>query len=306
MSFLGTYTNSHDSAFYKIIRWWSSPPSKSCIWRPSQQIPCSDFNTSLEFHPFHLIVSTAFFIFTEVLTIDNYPTSSVTVSINPFHRQGSFHADLMKFLVVNNTLLTICLEKLSPTSISFVLFNKDFHQLVPPLFCSITKVEFPSQRTFTNQLLCRRSTEAWSTSRCGLFTTLTSTSNHLRQKVNFTIENTPHSSHISRSSKSHLDNPTNKKDSTNKRWLGIGSDCSAHWFCCRHMHAAISWLLVVPVCTLSIKANVPAVHTLQYIRNRGVPLPLCCWHGGKTRCDWLLLAFFGLSDCWNQPENCHR
>ena len=198
MSFLGTYTNSHDSAFYKIIRWWSSPPSKSCIWRPSQQIPCSDFNTSLEFHPFHLIVSTAFFIFTEVLTIDNYPTSSVTVSINPFHRQGSFHADLMKFLVVNNTLLTICLEKLSPTSISFVLFNKDFHQLVPPLFCSISKVQFPSQRTFTNQLLCRRSTEAWSTSRCGLFTTLTSTSNHLRQKVNYTIgKHTSFISHLS-------------------------------------------------------------------------------------------------------------
>ena len=72
---------------------------------------------------------------------------------------------MMKFLVVNNTLPTIFLKSLSPTSTSFVLFNKDFHQLVSPLFFfSISRVRFPSQRTFTNQLLCRPSTEAWSTS----------------------------------------------------------------------------------------------------------------------------------------------
>ena len=90
------------------------------------------------FFPFHFIVSTAFSIFTEVLTIDKYPTSSFTVCINPFHRGGSFYTDLMKFLVVNNTLLTIFLKRLSPSSIFFVLFNiqsvnsftKDFHHFL--------------------------------------------------------------------------------------------------------------------------------------------------------------------------------
>ena len=41
---------------------------------------------------------------------------------------------MMKFLVVNNTLPTIFLKSLSSTSTSFVLFNKDFHRQVSPLF----------------------------------------------------------------------------------------------------------------------------------------------------------------------------
>ena len=149
---------SHNSAFYK--KKFSTSiivgDNKMMILTSIQKLHLNDISSDsmLRFQhftwvpPFSLyIVSTAFFIFTEVLTADNYPTSSVTVSINPFHRQGSFHADLMKFLVVNNTLSTIFLKRFSPTSTSFVLFNKEFHHLETPLFCSI--------KTFTDKyLLC--------------------------------------------------------------------------------------------------------------------------------------------------------